>query len=65
MIVLGGIGVTPGLSIIQELHQHKLAEELPTGFTVDVIWMIRHPSIMDSTGISAQLENIHDGWLVL
>ena len=60
--MLGGIGVTPGLSIVQELHQLKLLDELPVGFNVDFIWMIRHPSLMDSTGMAAQLDHIHNGW---
>ena len=57
VIVVGGIGVTPGLSILKEAFEMKSSHNTQIQF----IWTIRDTSLMDALDVTSMLEAYHDG----
>lgn len=59
IIIVGGVGVTPALSILEELYQQCSKQPDTWNTKVDCLWALGGIGFLQQSNIGKQLERIH------
>ena len=57
ILVVGGVGVTPALSILKELYDDRGSHTVKLEF----VWSIQSIEMLNNIGVSDMLATYHDG----
>ena len=57
ILVVGGVGVTPALSILKELYDARGSHNIKLEF----VWSIASIEVLNNIGVADMFETYHDG----